>query len=247
MSKALALRQGELDLYVRQINRIALLSPDDERELAVRYHDHGDLRAAERLVTANLRFVVKIAHEFARYGCRLNDLVQEGNVGLMLAVRKFNPHRGYRLISYAVWWIRAYIQSYIMKMWSMVKIGTTQAQRKLFFKLNKARNELEAESEEPLDDADRIGKLAEKLEVRDKDVFEMELRMSARDFSLEAQTMQDEESSTHKDLLEADTPSPEQLVAEAERQSVAEREVGAALQRLPERERMVIQRRALSD
>ena len=247
MTNAITLRQGEIDLYMSQINRIPLLSREEEQELAIRYHDEGDLRAAERLVTANLRFVVKVAHEFSRYGCKLSDLVQEGNVGLMLAVRKFNPHRGYRLISYAVWWIRAMIQSYIMKTWSMVKIGTTQAQRKLFFKLNKTRQELEAASEEPLADDARIGALAEKLEVRDRDVFEMELRMGARDFSLEAPTLDEDGASTYKDLLEAGSPTPEDLVAAAESQSVAEDEIHLALARLPERERIVIERHLLSD
>jgi len=247
MIKAIAVRPGEIDLYMSQINRIPLLGKEQERELAIRYHDHGDLAAAERLVTANLRFVVKVAHEFSRYGCKLSDLVQEGNVGLMLAVRKFNPHRGYRLISYAVWWIRAMIQSYIMKTWSLVKIGTTQAQRKLFFKLNKTRQELEAGLDEPMAEEDRVGALADSLGVKDREVFEMELRMSARDFSLEAPTMDEDGASTHKDRLEAGTPTPEDLLAQAESQSVAENEVQAALARLPQRERTVIERHLLSE
>ena len=119
------------------------LKAEEEFELAVRFMKNTTLEAAEKLVTSNLRFVVKIAHEYRNYGMKLIDLIQEGNIGLMHAVKKFNPYKGYRLISYAVWWIRAYIQNYIIKSWSLVKIGTTQAQRKLFFKLNQAKKKLQ--------------------------------------------------------------------------------------------------------
>jgi len=121
-----------------EINRFPILTADEEFRLAVRLKKYNDMEAAEKLVVSNLRFVVKIAHEYRNYGLKLADLVQEGNIGLMHAVKKFDPYKGYRLISYAVWWIRAYIQNYIIKSWSLVKIGTTQTQRKLFFKLAQA-------------------------------------------------------------------------------------------------------------
>src|SRR5436309_8218851 len=130
-----------LSLYMAQVRKFSLLTAEEERELGIKVYEHGDKEAAARLVTANLRFVVKIAHEYRHYGLSMIDLVQEGNIGLMKAVSKFNPYRGFRLISYAVWWIRAYIQAFILKSWSLVKIGTTQAQRKLFYRLKKTKRE----------------------------------------------------------------------------------------------------------
>src|SRR5512133_377614 len=134
---------SSLELYLAEINRYPLLTVDEEQRLAREFRKDGDTRAAHRLVTANLRFVVKVAYEYRSYGFRMADLVQEGNIGLMKAVQKFDPDKGIRLISYAVWWIRAYIQNYILKSWSLVKLGTTQAQRKLFFSLARTRRELE--------------------------------------------------------------------------------------------------------
>jgi len=134
---------GTLDLYIAEINRFPLLTAEEEFKLAMRLKKDNDMEAAEKLIVSNLRFVVKIAHEYRSYGFKLSDLVQEGNIGLIHAVKKFDPEKGYRLISYAVWWIRAYIQNYLIKSWSLVKIGTTQAQRKLFFKLSQARKQLE--------------------------------------------------------------------------------------------------------
>src|SRR5512136_129393 len=144
-----------LDRYLASVQQHPLLSPEEERELARRYRA-GDARAGHTLVTANLRFVVKVAHGYRAYGLRIGDLVQEGNLGLMRAVQKFDPELGIRLISYAVWWIRAYIQNYVLRSWSLVKIGTTQAQRKLFFSL--ARTKREVEHDAP--DGDPTNRLA---------------------------------------------------------------------------------------
>ena len=151
-----------LDHYMVQINRFALLSREEEYDLAMSYRETGDIEAAQRLVLANLLFVVKIAMEYRSYGMRLLDLVQEGNIGLMMAVRKFDPERGTRLISYAVWWIRAYIQNYVVRSWSLVKIGTTQAQKKLFFKLGQAKDALLR-----LTGQEDPAEIARQLEVRD--------------------------------------------------------------------------------
>ncbi len=134
---------GTLDLYITEINRFPLLTAEEEFKLAMHLKKDNDMEAAEKLIVSNLRFVVKIAHEYRNYGFKLADLIQEGNIGLIHAVKKFDPEKGYRLISYAVWWIRAYIQNYLIKSWSIVKIGTTQAQRKLFFKLSQAKKQLE--------------------------------------------------------------------------------------------------------
>ena len=134
MERSLALANTDsFTHYIAEINRIPLLTQEEENELAFRYRETRELEAAHRLVTANLRFVVKIAGEYRGYRMRMMDLIQEGNMGLMRAVKKFDPERGYRLISYAVWWIRAYIQDYIIRSWSLVKVGTTQLQKKLFF------------------------------------------------------------------------------------------------------------------
>src|SRR6266513_2653308 len=134
---------GSLELYLSEINQFPLLTVEEEQSLAKLFRQNGDTRAAHKLVTSNLRFVVKVAYEYRSYGFKMSDLIQEGNIGLMKAVQKFDPDKGIRLISYAVWWICAYIQNYILKSWSLVKLGTTQAQRKLFFSLARTRRELE--------------------------------------------------------------------------------------------------------
>ena len=139
--------KDSLESYLVKINQIPLLTQKEEFQLAVRYRRHNDIEAAHKLITCNLRFVVKVALGYKTYGVKLADLIQEGNIGLMMAVKKFNPYKRYRFISYAVWWIRAYIQNYIVKTWSLVKIGTTQAQKKLFYKSGKVRKALESDQE----------------------------------------------------------------------------------------------------
>ena len=168
--------------YMAQVNRFDLLTAEEEHRLATRYQQEGDLDAAHRLVCANLRFVVKVALEYRNYGIRLLDLIQEGNIGLMQAVRKFDPERGLRLITYAVWWIRAYIQDFIMKSWSLVKIGTTQAQKKLFFKLAQTRHALRNLTGD-VDSAE----VAALLEVNEALVTEMGQRLGQRDASLDVE------------------------------------------------------------
>ena len=149
MNALVSQESSALERYMSEVKRIPMLSREEEDTLARRFRDHGDVDAAHKLVTANLRFVVKVAYQFKAYGMKMLDLVQEGNLGLMRAVQKFNPDRGYRLISYAVWWIKAYIQNYILRNWSLVKLGTTQAQRKLFFNLNKEKARLSAMGIDP--------------------------------------------------------------------------------------------------
>ncbi|MCK4507359.1 MAG: RNA polymerase factor sigma-32, partial [Desulfuromonadales bacterium] len=168
--------------YMVQVNRFDLLSAEEEHDLAVRQLEDDDMDAAHRLICANLRFVVKVANEYRGYGLRLLDLVQEGNIGLMKAVKKFDPARGTRLITYAVWWIRAYIQNYVMRSWSLVKIGTTQMQKKLFFKLAQTRNALRN-----LTGSEQIEDIAHELEVNEAVVAEMSQRMGSRDTSLDVE------------------------------------------------------------
>lgn len=175
--------------YMTEIGRYPLLTREKERELAIRYRETGDPKAAEALVTSNLRFVVKIAAEYTRFGARLIDLVQEGNVGLMHAVKEFNPYKDVRLITYAVWWIRGYIQEYLMRQYSMVRIGTTATQRKLFYQLQKEKERLEREGLE-----NGIAQLSGRLGIPAEEVQEMHARLSGRDVSLDAPV--NEEGST---------------------------------------------------
>src|SRR5580658_2009791 len=157
--------QGSLSIYLSQIGRYRLLDPEQEKRLACEYRKTGDRAIAQQLVTCNLRFVVKVASEYRTYGLRHADLIQEGNLGLMKAVEKFDPRRGIRLISYAVWWIRAYIQNYILRSWSLVKLGTTQVQRRLFFSLARAKREIER-LEGPSGSQERIEELARQLRAK---------------------------------------------------------------------------------
>lgn len=233
-----------IDRYIAEINRHGLLSREDEQSLALRYRDEGDLDAAHQLVVANLRFVVKIAHEYRGYGLRLLDLVQEGNIGLMKAVQKFDPDKGYRLISYAVWWIRAYIQNYIMRSWSLVKLGTTQAQRKLFFKLRSERENADRDAG-PGEVASRTG-LAQRLGVETQELASMEARLAARDFSLDAE-LQDGARQTHLDLLSSEEPGQEEELAETEERELLRVKVDEAMEGFNEKERYIVYNRLMTD
>ena len=231
---------GTLDLYIAEINRFPLLSAEEEFKIAVRLKKYNDMEAAEKLIVSNLRFVVKIAHEYRNYGFKLADLIQEGNIGLIHAVKKFDPYKGYRLISYAVWWIRAYIQNYLIKSWSIVKIGTTQAQRKLFFKLNQARKQLETISKKNPE----FSEIADSLGVKGSEVAEMDLRMGARDLSLNKLIGDDGETS-HLDFLTHDGDNQETSVIKDYERELVEHNIGGALATLNERERYIIQHRIM--
>ncbi|MCH2534584.1 MAG: RNA polymerase factor sigma-32 [Bdellovibrionales bacterium] len=185
--------------YMAEIRQYPLLSKEDEEKLTKKYYETGDPQAAEILVKANLRFVVKIASEYAKFGSRLIDLIQEGNVGLMHAIKEFNPYKGVRLITYAVWWIRGYIQEHLMKQYSMVKIGTTQNQRKLFYQLQK-----EKENIDKLGETEVIKQLSSKLGIDENEVEDMTKRMIKRDLSLD-QPIDDDSSSSLIDLQTTDT------------------------------------------
>jgi RNA polymerase sigma-32 factor len=236
-----------LDQYLREINRVALLTVEEERRLAREFRDQGDKRAGHRLVEANLRFVVKVAFEYRSYGLRMADLIQEGNIGLMKAVQKFDPDKEIRLISYAVWWIRAYIQNHILKSWSLVKIGTTQAQRKLFFSLARTRHEIERLSpgagldKEGID----VNLVAKKLRVRPSDVVEMQQRMEGRDLSLDAPVA--DGTSTHLEFTPADGEPQDQELAQAEEGRLVSRRVAEAMARLDPRERHIVEARIMGE
>ncbi|MFA5516576.1 MAG: RNA polymerase sigma factor RpoH [Desulfuromonadales bacterium] len=241
MDSGILVATDTFEHYMKQINRFALLSREEEYELARVYRQEGDLQAAHRLICANLRFVVKIAQEYRSYGMKMLDLIQEGNIGLMLAVKKFEPEKGIRLISYAVWWIRAYIQNYIIRSWSLVKIGTTQAQKKLFYKLNQARAAvLQLTGREDAED------IARELTVRDADVEEMAMRMAARDSSLDVQLTAGEDY-TLMDTLADDRDNQEERLLQDEQEQLLSAQVRTALSVLNERERYIVAARILAD
>ena len=233
---------GTLDLYIADINRFSLSTPEEEFELAMRLKKDNDMEAAEKLIVSNLRFVVKIAHEYRNYGFKLTDLIQEGNIGLIHAVKKFDPEKGYRLISYAVWWIRAYIQNYLIKSWSLVKIGTTQAQRKLFFKLSQARRQLETISKKKPE----FSEIADSLGVKGSEVAEMNLRMGSRDLSLN-ELINDDGDTSHMDLLIHDGDDQETLLIKHQERSLVKRDIAGALAKLNERESYIIRNRVMAD
>lgn len=243
MTNAIAVREP-MGIFLREIEKYPVLSREEERALALRYYEDNDLEAANQLIVSNLRFVVKIASEYASYGFPLTDLVQEGTLGLMKAVKKFNPHKGYRLISYAVWWIRAGIQNHIMKFWSQVKIGTTQTERKLFHKIGRAKRQLHLVDGGALSEED-AGKVAELFGVREKDVMDMELRTAARDFSLDS-TVTDDNSITYIDTLAVEGPSQEEVLENIETNVLAQRGLEEGLTKLSPREKRVIESRYLS-
>jgi RNA polymerase sigma-32 factor len=228
--------------YMSEIKRYPLLTKEEERELAILYKEKKDPEAAQRLVKSNLRFVVKIAIEYSKYGAKLIDLVQEGNIGLMHAVREYNPYKDVRLISYAVWWIRGYIQEYLMKQYSMVKIGTTQAQKKLFYQLEKQKAELEKAGLTPT-----IKQLSGKLGVSEKDVRMMNQRMSGRDVSLNQ--LVSDSGNTHLIDLQSDDyqESVDDQLGYLEELTLLKNKIEDLKPHLNEREQVILEERLLSD
>ncbi|GAB4250609.1 RNA polymerase factor sigma-32 [Deferrisoma sp.] len=232
---------GPLQQYMAEISRYPLLTPEEEKDLAIRYREQGDTRAAYTLVLANLRLVVKIAYEFRRNVANLMDLIQEGNIGLMRAVEKFDPYRGVKLSSYAAWWIRAYIIRYILNNWSLVKIGTTQNQRRLFFNLKKAKAELEAAGFKP---EPRL--IASRLNVREDEVIEMEKRLSGGDVSLDAPVDEESEASRLDFVADAEADVSE-VLAERELLARVRHRIGAFRETLNDRYRAILDRRLLAE
>jgi len=241
MNYSMPVAADSLSLYLSEIKRFPVLSPDEEHECAVRFYEKQDLEAAHKLITSNLRFVVKIAGEYRSYGMKMLDLIQEGNVGLMMAVRKFNPYKGFRLISYAVWWIRAYIQNHIISAWSLLKIGTTQAQRKLFFKLGQAKNAIRNMT----GGAEDFQATAEILDVKETEVAEMDQRMRGECF-LDAEVITGE-GLTLLENLPDEKRNQEELLAEAQENALLEKHVASAMTGLNEKERYVIEQRVSAE
>ncbi|HUC08733.1 MAG TPA: RNA polymerase sigma factor RpoH [Solirubrobacterales bacterium] len=238
---------GSLAVYLAEINRYPLLKVEEEQALARKFAKDGDLDAAHRLVTANLRFVVKVSYEYRSYGIKMADLIQEGNIGLMKAVQKFDADKGIRLISYAVWWIRAFIQNYILKSWSLVKLGTTQAQRKLFFSLARTRRELEKLGADGEFKSTNENAIAKKLRVKPAEVIEMQQRMEGRDLSLDAPMGDDGGGSSHVDFVPDTAQLPDGEFADNQERGIVQERVAEALARLDPRERYIIEQRIMQD
>jgi RNA polymerase sigma-32 factor len=230
-----------LQRYLAEIRRFALLSREEEHRLAVEYKEYGNIEAAYKLVTANLRLVVMIAREYQKAFKNLLDLIQEGNMGLMEAVKNFDPYRGVRFPSYAVWWIRAYMIRYIMNDWRMVKIGTTQAQRKLFFNLQKEKEKIEAEG---LDPGPKL--LAQRLNVKEDEVVEMEQRLAGRDLSVDVPIGADEEA-TLLNFLPDDKQTPEDQFADTQYRELLRDKMEQFARGLKDKELVIYRERLLNE
>ena len=239
--------EGNLSVYLRDIRKFPLLDPNEEYMLAKSWKEHGDLEAAHKLVTSHLRLVAKIAMGYRGYGLPLSDLIAEGNIGMMQAVKRFDPDRGFRLSTYAMWWIRAAIQEYILHSWSLVKIGTTAAQKKLFFNLRRLKGEMKA-----IDDGDlsheQVKEIADRLDVPEEDVVNMNRRMLGGDQSLNAQVSKDGEGGDEWQDWLVDTAEPaDARISAAQELGNRQRLLAQAMEGLNPREREIIVARRLSE
>jgi RNA polymerase sigma-32 factor len=235
--------QDALSRYFSEVGKYDLLTREEERELAILVHDHNDPQAAEKLVLSNLRLVVKIAMEYRRVWTSLLDLIQEGNVGLLQGVKRFDPYRGVKLSSYAAYWIRAYILKYLIDNIRMVRVGSSRAQRKLFFRLNKARRELEREGFAP-----ETRLLAEKIGVKDHEVVEMENRLAQGDLSLEAPMRRGEaDSAAFGDFIPSEDQAVDDFVADIDMRDTFHQHVDRFAVDLDEREQRILRERVLSE
>ncbi|MFZ5671150.1 MAG: RNA polymerase sigma factor RpoH [Pseudomonadota bacterium] len=238
--------EGGLSRYLSEIRKFPMLAKDEEFMLAKAWKEHQDSDAAHRLVTSHLRLVAKIAMGYRGYGLPIGEVISEGNVGLMQAVKKFEPEKGFRLATYAMWWIRASIQEYILRSWSLVKMGTTAAQKKLFFNLRKAKAEISAFEEGDLH-PDNVSKIATKLGVLDEEVVSMNRRLSGGDASLNAPMRADGESEWQDWLADETAVSQETQLAEEEEKSLRMDLLQEAMAELSDRERHILTERRLKD
>jgi len=238
--------EGGLSRYLTEIRKFPMLAKDEEFMLAKRWREHEDPEAAHKLVTSHLRLVAKIAMGYRGYGLPIGEVISEGNVGLMQAVKKFEPDKGFRLATYAMWWIRASIQEYILRSWSLVKMGTTAAQKKLFFNLRKAKSQISAFQDGDLR-PDQVSQIATKLGVLDEEVISMNRRLSGPDASLNAPLRVDGESEWQDWLEDESAVSQEAFVAETQERSARMTLMEAAMSELSDRERHILTERRLKD
>ena len=237
--------EGNLSSYMEQIKKFPLLEAKEEYMLAKAWKNQGDVKAAHKLVTSHLRLVAKIASGYRGYGLPLSDLISEGNIGMMHAVKRFEPEKGFRLATYAMWWIKASIQEYILRSWSLVKIGTTAAQKKLFFNLKKIKSKISAIEDGDLT-PDQVDKIATELSVPHKEVISMNRRISGSDYSLNS-PVTDDSSGEWQDWLEDDTQNQEASFADTEEYLIKKNILSDSLKYLNERERDIISERQLSE
>jgi RNA polymerase sigma-32 factor len=249
MARAAALpmitAEGGLSRYLEEIRRFPMLEPQEEYMLAKSWREHGDRDAAHKLVTSHLRLVAKIAMGYRGYGLPISEVISEGNVGLMQAVKRFEPDKGFRLATYAMWWIKAAIQEYILRSWSLVKMGTTANQKKLFFNLRKAKSKISALQEGDLR-PDQVKVIAKRLGVTEKDVVDMNRRLGG-DASLNAPVRDDGDSGEWQDWLADESSGQEEILAESEEYDNRRKALGAALSVLNDRERRIFEARRLAD
>ena len=231
-NKNLPVPASSLEKYLAEISNYKILTKEEEMKYALDYRETGNVESARKLITSNLKFVVKIAVEYQNYGLNIMDIIQEGNLGLMKAITKFDPTKRYRLISYGVWWIRAYIQNFIMKNWSLIKIGTTQAQRKLFYKIRSAK--------------EYYNKLSKDLKVSIKEIKEMDMRMSGKDFSLDDE-VREGETQTKIEFLESGDKSQEDITISNQQSDSLKEGLEKAFNILNDREKYIVEKRLLSD
>jgi RNA polymerase sigma-32 factor len=234
-----------LSRYLSEIRTFPMLEPNEEFMLAKRWQEHQDAEAAHRLITSHLRLVAKIAMGYRGYGLPINELIAEGNVGMMQAVKRFDPDRGFRLATYAMWWIRAAIQEYILHSWSLVKIGTTAAQKKLFFNLRRVKGQIKALEEGDMTQ-EHVQKISERLNVPTEDVISMNRRLGAPDNSLNA-PLRAEGDGEWQDWLVDETPNQETRMAETEELSKRQKLLTTAMSSLNDRERHILTERRLKD
>ncbi len=237
--------ESGLARYLQEIRKFPVLEADEEYMLAKRWQEHADVNAAQRLVTSHLRLVAKVASGYRGYGLPLSELISEGNIGMMQAVKKFEPDRGFRLATYAIWWIRASIQEYILHSWSLVKIGTTAAQKKLFFNLRKIKNKLQLMEEGDLPQ-EKVKEIAQQLQVSDREVVEMNRRLSQGDFSLNTTIREDGDGEWQDWLVEA-SANQEIVLGEEQENNQRRQMVSAAFRILKPRERDILIDRRLKD
>jgi len=237
--------ESNLSRYLQEIRKFPMLEPQEEYMLAKSWREHGEVEAAHKLVTSHLRLVAKIAMGYRGYGLPLNELISEGNVGMMQAVKRFEPERGFRLATYAMWWIRAAIQEYILHSWSLVKMGTTAAQKKLFFNLRKMKNQIKAVEEGDLT-PEHVAKIATELNVAEDDVVQMNRRLAAPDHSLNAPLRIDGDGEW-QDWLVDETVSQEIALSESQELSQRKKLLERSLKVLNPRERRILMERRLKE
>jgi RNA polymerase sigma-32 factor len=238
-------RDGRSEACLYDVRRYAMLERDEEYQLAKRWRENGDRDAANRLVTSHLRLAVKIAMGYRGYGLPISEVISEGNVGLMQALKRFDPERGFRFATYAMWWIKASIQDYILRSWSLVKIGTTTSQKKLFFKLRSAKSKIAAFEGGDLH-PDQVAAIAKSLNVEDQDVIDMNRRLNG-DKSINAPLHEDDETGEWQDYLVDQSPSPEAIVVEQDEKDRHHKALVAAIGVLDNRERRIFEARHLAD